>query len=251
MASKSKQRKAAARAQYEAYLDRKAEKNRRRKRRQVITGVVVAAVVVVGVGVWGIAQGSDSQTPTAEPTPSASASPKTYSKAQQVLNSKDPATMTMKTNRGDIVIDLDTKAAPKNSNSLAFLAGEGYFNNTSCHRLTTGATLSVLQCGDPTGTGSGTPGYTTPDENLPKKGENNYPAGTVAMAEPQGGEAGSQFFLVYADSTLNPPNYTIVGQITSGLDMLKKLGKAGVEGGGDDGKPALPVTIDTVTVTQK
>ncbi len=258
MATKKKQRKAAARANYEAYLTRKAEQARRRKRRDIIIGVVVAVAIVVGFGVWTSVQGDDTPAPAAEPaaspsaTPSASTSPKSYDKPEQVLNDKTPATATLKTNQGTITIDLDVKNAPKNSNSIAFLAGEGYFDNTSCHRLTTSDSLSVLQCGDPTGTGSGGPGYTVADENLPKAGKNNYPAGTVAMAEPQGGQAGSQFFLVYEDSTL-PPDYTIVGHIDSGLDILRQVAQGGVAAGSpnvDDGAPATPVTIKSVTINQ-
>jgi peptidyl-prolyl cis-trans isomerase B (cyclophilin B) len=135
-------------------------------------------------------------------------------------------TLTFSTNCGDIVITLNPKA-PQTVTNMSALANAGYFDHSLCHRLTTQG-LFVLQCGDPTLTGSGSPtgwkGYA--DENLPKAGGNNYPAGTVAMANSGPGTNGSQFFLVYADTQLGP-NYTIWGTITKGLDLLKKIGAVG------------------------
>jgi peptidyl-prolyl cis-trans isomerase B (cyclophilin B) len=105
----------------------------------------------------------------------------------------------------------------------------------------------VLQCGDPTGSGSGGPGYQFGEENLPADAENNYPAGTVAMANAGPGTNGSQFFLVYEDTTL-PPSYTVFGTITEGLDVVRTVAEAGVEGGGGDGAPAQPVSIERVEI---
>ncbi len=104
--------------------------------------------------------------------------------------------------------------APATVASAAFLADTGFYNSTACHRLTT-AGIFVVQCGDPAGDGTGGPGYQIPDENLPPEGEANYPAGTVAMANAGPGTSGSQFFLVYEDTTL-PAGYTIWGQVTDG-----------------------------------
>jgi peptidyl-prolyl cis-trans isomerase B (cyclophilin B) len=101
----------------------------------------------------------------------------------------------------------------------------------------------VLQCGDPTGTGSGGPGYQFGEENLPADGQNNYPAGTVAMANAGTGTNGSQFFLVYEDSEL-PPEYTVFGQITQGLDVLAGIAAQGTADGSEDGTPKQPVTLD-------
>ena len=136
-------------------------------------------------------------------------------------------TLTLTTNCGAIVISLLAKSAPVTVNAIATLANAGYYNKSLCHRLTTEG-IFVLQCGDPTLTGSGSPtgwsGYV--DENLPKDVANNYPAGTVAMANSGPKTNGSQFFLVYKDTKL-PPNYTIWGRITKGLDLVKKIGDVG------------------------
>jgi peptidyl-prolyl cis-trans isomerase B (cyclophilin B) len=168
-------------------------------------------------------------------------------------------TLTLHTSQGDIPITMPRAKAPCTVASFAFLAGKGYFNATPCHRLTSADSLKVLQCGDPSGTGTGGPGYTIPDENptdlpsAPGGGASVYARGTVAMAntgQPHSG--GSQFFLVYADSDL-PPTYAVFGTVAmSGLQVLDKIAAAGVGQGGQsaqDGPPATPVTITTATVT--
>jgi peptidyl-prolyl cis-trans isomerase B (cyclophilin B) len=152
------------------------------------------------------------------------------------------------TNCGTIIVSLDGKHAPHTVNSFSFLASKGYFTNTPCHRLTTTG-IFVLQCGDPTGTGSGGPGYTLPDENL--KGA-TYPAGTVAMANTgQPHTGGSQFFFVYANTNL-PPQYTPFGHVTAGLDVLTRIAKAGSNNanGAGDGAPIQPVVIQSFAVTK-
>jgi peptidyl-prolyl cis-trans isomerase B (cyclophilin B) len=151
------------------------------------------------------------------------------------------------TNCGTIIVSLDGKHAPHTVNSFAFLSGKGYFNDTPCHRLTT-AGIFVLQCGDPTGTGTGGPGYTIPDENL--KGA-TYPAGTVAMANAGPNTGGSQFFFVYADTPL-PASYTPFGHVTAGLSVLQRIAKAGSDnsGGQGDGHPLQPVVIESFAVTK-
>jgi peptidyl-prolyl cis-trans isomerase B (cyclophilin B) len=152
------------------------------------------------------------------------------------------------TNCGTIIVALDGKAAPHTVNSFAFLAGKGYFTDTPCHRLTTGG-IFVLQCGDPTGTGAGGPGYTIPDENLSGA---TYPAGTLAMANTgQPHTGGSQFFFVYANTSL-PPQYTPFGHIMAGLDVLTRVAKAGSDNsnGQGDGHPKQPVVIESFAVTK-
>ena len=147
---------------------------------------------------------------------------------QPTVAAKSPAkTLTFTTNCGDIVISLLGAKAPITVTSIATLANAGYYNKSLCHRLTTEG-IYVLQCGDPTASGSGSPtgwtGYI--DENLPKAAGINYPAGTVAMANSGPKTNGSQFFLVYKDTTLGP-DYTIWGKITKGLDLVQKVGAVG------------------------
>lgn len=157
------------------------------------------------------------------------------------------ALWTLATNCGFILIELDAAAAPATTASLDFLSEQGYYDETFCHRLTTTG-IFVLQCGDPSATGTGGPGYQLAEENLPPAGERNYPAGTVAMARSaQPGSTGSQFFLVYDDTTLNP-DYTIVGRVVQGLETLQAIAAAGVEGGGTDGFPTQPVFITKARV---
>lgn len=153
-------------------------------------------------------------TPKTVKQPSASVKPNTKS-------------LTLKTNCGDIVISMLGNKAPITVKAISTLANAGYYNKTLCHRLTTEG-IFVLQCGDPTLSGGGSPtgwtGYA--DENLPKAGPKNYPAGTVAMANSGPKTNGSQFFLVYQDTQLGP-NYTIWGKITKGLDLVQKIGEVG------------------------
>ena len=165
----------------------------------------------------------------------------------QKLSKKLPRIFTFETNCGSIVVTTVGPKAPITITQLATLAKGGYFNDSLCHRLTTQG-LYVLQCGDPTATGSGGPNFTYGDENLPAATANNYPAGTVAMANSGPGTNGSQFFLVFADTTLGA-NYTIWGTITQGLDIVKAIAKAGVKGGGADGTPNQAIEIKRVVVT--
>jgi len=180
------------------------------------------------------------------PTKAAGHTPKDVAPAQK-LPKKFARTFTFETNCGTIVVTTVGAKAPITITQLATLAKGGYFDNSLCHRLTTQG-LYVLQCGDPTATGSGGPNFTYGDENLPEPTLNNYPAGTVAMANSGPGTNGSQFFLVFADTTLGA-NYTIWGTITQGLDIVKAIAKAGVKGGGADGAPNQTVAINRVIVS--
>lgn len=154
-------------------------------------------------------------------------------------------TATLATTCGPVTLELNPAAAPRTVNSFVFLAEQQYFDHTACHRLTTDG-IYVLQCGDPTATGTGGPGYQFPDENLAGA---VYPAGTVAMANAGPGTNGSQFFLVYRDTQLSP-DYTPFGRVTAGLEVLTGIAAGGVAGGGSDGAPALPVVLDDVTVAR-
>jgi peptidyl-prolyl cis-trans isomerase B (cyclophilin B) len=145
-----------------------------------------------------------------------------------------PFIVRMFTTQGVIVWRALTSAAPCTTYSFRFLAQRGYFNGTHCHRLTT-QRIYVLQCGDPTGTGSGGPGYAFNDENLAGA---TYPAGTVAMANAGPNTNGSQFFFTWQDTTLSPA-YTPFGQVIQGMDVLKKIAAAGddSQNGLGDGYP--------------
>ena len=169
----------------------------------------------------------------------------------------DPAqvSVSMATSQGNIGLLLANNESPCTVNSFASLIGQGFFNDTKCHRLTTSPDLAVLQCGDPKGDGTGGPGYQFANEyptdqyppNDPKlKQPVLYPRGTLAMANAGPDTNGSQFFLVYKDSQL-PPDYTVFGKIQDdGLATLDKIARAGVAGGGEDGPPAAEVTIKTM-----
>jgi peptidyl-prolyl cis-trans isomerase B (cyclophilin B) len=161
------------------------------------------------------------------------------------------------TSAGAVGLELDNGKTPCTVNNFTSLAKQGFFNNTTCHRLTTSTELAVLQCGDPSGTGTGGPGYRFPNEyptnqyrmtDPALKTPVVYPRGTLAMANAGPGTNGSQFFLVYKDSQL-PPTYTVFGTIDgAGLATLDKVAAAGVAGGSDDGKPVVDVTIKSVQV---
>jgi peptidyl-prolyl cis-trans isomerase B (cyclophilin B) len=149
------------------------------------------------------------------------------------------------TTQGVITVRMLTGAAPCTTFSFRFLASQGYFNQTHCHRLTVQG-IFVLQCGDPTGTGSGAPGYSFNDENLTGA---TYPAGTVAMANAGPNTNGSQFFFTWKDTTL-APNYTPFGTVIGGLDVLQKIAAAGddQQNGPGDGYPTLYTAFEFVQV---
>lgn len=156
---------------------------------------------------------------------------------------------TVKTSIGTMKFSLDAKHAPCTVNSFVSLAKQGYFDNTPCHRMTTSPGFQVLQCGDPTGTGSGGPGYTIPDEIT---GSEKYTAGTLAMANTgQANSGGSQFFIVYGDTQLNPA-YTVFGKVDRAtIKEITKAAKAGVvpQMSAQDGTPKTKITIQSVATS--
>jgi peptidyl-prolyl cis-trans isomerase B (cyclophilin B) len=279
VATKKERQRQLAREAHARRLQRQADRERRAKQLSVLT---IVAVLVVGVGIGSAAlagafssKGKPAAGATPSPTPSAtaSASPSASpSAAAAMVNGKciytaagtaarkvkfppaKPDTKatyqaTIKTNRGSIVIDLLNSKAPCTVNSFVSLADQNYFNKTSCPRLTTSAYgIYILQCGDPTGTGGGGPGYEFASENLTGA---TYPAGTVAMANVSGQASsnGSQFFLVYKN-TPEPPDYTPFGTIVSGLTIIQNVAKAGSDnsGGNGDGHPKEKVEIESVTI---
>jgi len=283
------------------------EEQRRRRRRAGLAGAGVgltAVVVVVALLLAGVFDSkkapvtAETPTPTATPTvprtaaatPSSSAAatpaaftgtcadtPQTSGQNPKMpglppttpLRTTGTYTATMVTDVGTVTWSMDAAKVPCTADSFRYLASKGFFDGTPCHRLTADPTLKVLQCGDPTGTGTGGPGYTIPDEDLPTAAAGMttalYPRGTIAMANTGAAHTGgSQFFLVYGDSQL-PPSYTVVGTVTKGKPVLDAIAAAGITAvpppGATpaptaspatpvlDGKPTKPVTISTLTVT--
>jgi peptidyl-prolyl cis-trans isomerase B (cyclophilin B) len=273
VAGKKERQRRLARERLLRQQTRRAERARRTRQ---ITMISVVCLVVVGLGVGGFflfsqpgttsnaaasatASASPSATPTASATPSLAAEPaKTCSyptsgtAARKV--GKPPAKpdwkaayqATIHTNRGNVVIDLLNSKATCTVNSFVYLASKKYFNNTRCHRITTVSPLYVLQCGDPTGTGSGGPGYKFNDENLTGA---KYTQGVVAMANGGPDTNGSQFFIVYKNSTL-AASYTPFGTVVKGLGIIQNVAKAGSDNanGTGDGHPKKKVVIESVTI---
>lgn len=274
MTSSNRRERELARAKFERQQQRRSSREEQARSRQRIVAIVVIGALVVAGGGWaalsllGDSGGDTTATPSAEldeavtelagelaagepivdgctePVPTR-ADDITFDTAP-AAGSEDPEALTLTTNCGDITIELLGDAAPATVASAAFLTQTGFYDATACHRLTT-AGIFVLQCGDPAGNGTGGPGYELPDENLPAEGEANYPAGTVAMANAGPGTSGSQFFLVYEDTTL-PAGYTIWGQVTDGLDIVQAVAEAGTADGSGDGLPAQPIVIESATV---
>ncbi|WP_371482953.1 peptidylprolyl isomerase [Kitasatospora sp. NBC_00315] len=270
MVTSEQRRRQLAREKYERQAERRAEAQKHTRRRNAIIGAALAVVVLAGGGalIGGVFDSDAKKTPSAQaaPTPAATATTPAVRKAvdgcaapadgkpnakqwaaepAMTVDAKAAYTATLDTNCGKVTIALDAAKAPHTVNSFAFLSGEQYFDHVKCHRLTTDG-IFVLQCGDPTGSGSGGPGYQFADENLTGA---TYPAGTVAMANAGAGTNGSQFFLVYKDTQL-PPSYTPFGKITGGLDVLTKIAAAGTLDGGTDGAPMADVTLNAVTTAK-
>ncbi|MBC2934659.1 peptidylprolyl isomerase [Nocardioides sp. zg-1228] len=165
--------------------------------------------------------------------------------AEALADGTVPATII--TNFGDIGLTLDAGSAPCTVNSFVSLAEQGFYNDTPCPRIGDQDGFGILQCGDPTGTGSGGAGYSFADE---LSGDETYPAGTLAMANAGPDTNGSQFFLVFRDSQF-PPSYTVFGTIDeAGLEVIDKIAAEGNDGAhpAGGGAPNKDVTIETVTV---
>jgi len=201
------------------------------------------------------APSSTAAVPSASATGSASDATCVYSQTSDATKPVSLPSTSKVPNSGvaKYVIDLNGQAVgvslfrdktPCTVNSFVSLAAQGYFDKVSCHRLTT-AGIYVLQCGDPTGTGSGGPGYEFADELT---GSETYAAGTLAMANAGPGTNGSQFFVVYADSTLDPA-YTVFGKLDAdGLKVVAGIAAGGSDNsnGSGDGRPNLPALINSV-----
>jgi peptidyl-prolyl cis-trans isomerase B (cyclophilin B) len=265
--------------------ERQREERRQRQqqvRRRLSIGAVVVLVLGLAAGLSLVFVGGSTPAAKSKPKATASAPPSATSSAAAVTEpahhctytttgSGKPSlptaspdynasyTATINTNLGKIGISLLNSKATCTVNSFAHLAETNFFNNTQCWRVDNGTDgIYMLQCGDPTATaksklscssstlGSGEPGYKFADENLTGA---TYPAGTVAMANGGANTNGSQFFLVFKNTTL-PASYTPFGKITSGLDILQNVAKAGtsctIAAGG--GVPKEKVIINSVTV---
>lgn len=272
--SSSKREREYARRRYSEWQERRETKAARRARRRQAALVITAALAVVAVAVGAFfltrPDGDDtasdpSATPSADspddepadaenPCPESTATPNPEpAQLDQVPDAAGAEgrtwQVTLETSCGPIEMELDGAAAPQAVASFLELSRTGFYDATPCHRLTVEG-IFVLQCGDPTATGQGGPGYSYgPIENAPE--DDIYPAGTLAMAR-VGNDAqslGSQFFLVYEDSTIpsdSAGGYTVFGQITAGLDVVQQVADGGV---GEDGTaPARSISIDGVTI---
>lgn len=277
MTGKDRERRL-ARERYERNLTNRAHIRERARRRNAILGATLGVLAVIG-GSSALAvtlgDGSNPGEATAPPTSSRTAAPSTppansttqaagagacdYTRLPESERgehtkfvglppaSPQPSTGTaeIETNHGRIVIELLADQAPCTVNSLAFLASKGFYEDTRCHRLVTGGT-NILQCGDPSATGQGGPGYSFPDENLDGA---EYSKGTVAMANSGADTNGSQFFMVFGEASF-PPNYTPFGRITSGMDVLNEIAEQGVTGPQDQ-TPQAKVVIENLTISEQ
>jgi peptidyl-prolyl cis-trans isomerase B (cyclophilin B) len=248
----------------------RAAKAAQRKRAQII-GSAVAVLLVIG-GVFGAAQliskddsadqagaePTDVVIDTTSPAPpgkancyytkdAASSGAKKVELPPTLAEAKDPFYATVKTSEGDVQLKLNSADAPCAVNSFVALAKAKFYDDTICHRELIDNGYGVLQCGDPTGTGAGGPGYRFNDENLNGA---EYTKGVLAMANAGSNTNGSQFFMVFRDSKFEP-NYTPFGTIEKGLDVLEKIAKNDTKVGetGSKDVPKKTVTIKKVTIS--
>ncbi|MFD6053071.1 peptidylprolyl isomerase [Agromyces sp. NPDC060279] len=241
---------------YQARQEVHTRKQRRRTRDNVIAVLALVVVLVLATAAQLFYFSGGPGAPEAAPSESPAASEPAGANEGDVPSAELAEgrtwTGTLTLNGIPLGVELDGAAAPQAVSSEISLAQSGFYDGVGCHRLTTSG-LFVLQCGDPNGDGTGGPGYSYgPVENAPA--DNVYPAGTIAMARQSGNgySQGSQFFLVYEDTTLPTDaagGYTVLGTVTSGLDELRAaVIDAGTAAGGGDGAPAVPVTIDSFTL---
>jgi peptidyl-prolyl cis-trans isomerase B (cyclophilin B) len=269
----NKQRREAAQRRLQRQLERRGELARKRRRNLGLIATAVAVAVVVGAALLlgGLFRGDDDDA-SADPTPSGSAAATTnadgtvtctYSPDESgntnltdVGTPPDPeatptegtSTLLMSTDQGDLTLTLDRAKAPCAAASFTYLAEQKFFDGSTCHRLVNQENFGVLQCGDPTGTGSGGPTYKYAEE---VSADTTYPRGTIAMAKTsEPNTTGSQFFLCFVDTQL-PPEYTVVGTVDeAGIKVLETVAAGGIKDVGPtgDGAPAVPVNIETLAV---
>lgn len=184
--------------------------------------------------------------------PPLQAKPKTFPTAPDKATAAGKTWIaTVKTTCGTITLALYGAKAPQTVASFSYLARQGYWAPSPCHRLTSDS-IHVLQCGDPTGTGQGDPGYAFGIENAPADGK--YPAGSLAMARTQDPDSnGGQFFIAYQDTTLPTEGggYSLFGKVTGGLDIIQRIAAAkALDPSPADGTPASPISILDVKVAK-
>ncbi|MEV4812468.1 peptidylprolyl isomerase [Micromonospora avicenniae] len=275
MTSTRERQRAAARARLEKEMAERAARARKRRQTQAIVGASLALLLVVAGTVWlATSLGGDDDTAGTD-TVAADQVQCAYVEIpsdQRVKEIKDvglPAnqqsntgiqTMTIDTNLGPITAKIDRSLVPCTAGSFTHLAEKNFFDNSKCHRLVTEG-IKVLQCGDPSATGkgwretdgTGGPSYRMAEENLPTDKRPPYPAGVIAMAKSQDpGSTGSQFFIVYGDSPLDP-SYTVLGTITGGMDIVNDVAKAGDDGAfaqqAGGGHPKKEIVIKKLTMS--
>ena len=255
----NKREKELARAKFERQQLRRQNRKKRNLLIKVSSGLIALALLIG----YTISLGTNTPEPITTPSSSAIAAAPVVdgcevagpTRADNVSYPSAPTGLTpaqqitFVTNCGDFVVQTDQNA-PNTVGILSFFAKNKFYDGVNCHRLTTDG-IFVLQCGDPSGNGSGGPGFTFADENLPKADANGtyiYPRGTLAMANSGPNTNGSQFFIVYQDSPL-PPNYSVWGELTSGLEILDAIAAAGTVTGQTDGPPAQSVVISQAITT--
>ena len=253
----NKRQRELARQRYERQQERRAKHHHKVRTRNRVALVMLGVFVAIGAAIFiGTLFGGDSNDAAADQPESQPpgqcdyrAVDRTGREVKSVGTPPPVAPLLPKqqailhTTEGDITLELDEKKSPCTVNSFVFLAKNDYFDNTKCHRLLTGPAGGVLQCGDPSATGRGGPGYEFNDENLDGA---VYTKGVVAMANAGPNTNGSQFFMVYSDSGF-PPSYTPFGRVTKGLDILSQVAKGGVTGPNDD-QPKTKVVIKDVEI---
>jgi len=236
-------RREAAKRKLARRQQRRAEQLARRRKAVMVTTVATVVLIVTGLGGYAVYRAV--RGPIAECVyeehPTDPVAKSVVPPGRLDAPAAGTVSVTLATNRGAIPLTLDRAKAPCAVASFLHLTRNGYYDSTPCHRLTTEG-IKVLQCGDPSGSGQGSPGYTFADETNPGL---TYGRGTLAMANSGPNTNGSQFFMVYGDSPL-PPNYTVFGTVGEpGLAVIDQIAAGGATG---DGAPAQPVLIDSARV---
>ncbi|HEX5540128.1 MAG TPA: peptidylprolyl isomerase [Micromonospora sp.] len=282
MASSKKRQRKLARAKLDRQMARRAATQRRKRQIQAGIGATLVLALIVLGSIWALG-GFDSEPKPAADPPDCLWTPQDPAvnvhlqdvgmPAESGLPTSGTRPMTITTNQGGpVTVELDLDNAPCGGASLAHLAGQGFFDDTTCHEITV---EGALRCGDPSGTGQGGPSYSLHAENVPTlpapapsdddspsadpepsanpapDQPQAYPAGTVAMISDPAGVFASQFLIFFQDFTPSEhPQYSVVGKVVAGLDVIKKIGALETvdNGSGDKVKPKTDVVIQNLTI---